>query len=267
MFKTPCLFYNKPGGCRNGSSCRYDHVDPAHLPTAYAATEGNSAYTSSCGNTPLGVCSFYWRNGNCRHGSQCRFSHERGSKVAIGGNSTYANSCGDVPPGTCSFYWRSGNCKHGFQCRFRHERGSDAAVEDFPSSTLSTTSTPGVSTALLPLLTPAGIARLSGAGGDVLFASNMQAKNPTEVHNYLKRYLYDNYQFRNAPDMHSFLALLTDATSSNCAWVSGFVYQEHPATYSWSADCGGWAGEISQRYYPYSMFIAMSSYSYLLLQR
>lgn len=65
-----------------------------------------------------------------------------------------------------------------------------------------------------PLLTPAGIARLSDAGGDVLFASNMQARNPTEAHSYLERYLYDNYQFRNAPDVHSFLALLTGATSS-----------------------------------------------------
>ncbi|KAJ3544380.1 hypothetical protein NM688_g5751 [Phlebia brevispora] len=57
-------------------------------------------------------------------------------------------------------------------------------------------------------------------GTDALFTPSTKARTPTEVHNQLKRFFYDNYQFRNSFDIYAFLGLLADASSNNSAWTT-----------------------------------------------
>ncbi|GJE94480.1 P-loop containing nucleoside triphosphate hydrolase protein [Phanerochaete sordida] len=160
-------------------------------------------------------CHFHLKPGGCRNGANCKFSHiDRPPNVATSeGSST--TTAPPVPPGKCIFYWRTGDCKRGFQCRYKHEQPVESSL-----------SPPGVAAAsnnadaLLPFLTPAGISRLLETGSDSLFAGSSKPKTPSEVHNYLKMYLRDDYHFRGALDMHSFLALLSDATSNNVSWTT-----------------------------------------------
>lgn len=175
-------------------------------------------------------CRFFNKPGGCRSGDNCRFSHNAptlnysrpaptGSPSAPtqseGGGVT--SSIPQVPPGTCRYYWLYGNCKRGFDCRYKHDQASNVAV----SSTTTTANISSPST-LFPFLTAAGAAKLLDPGSDVLFGGAMRPRSPSEVHNFLKMYLRDGYQFRNALDMYSFLALLTNATSTNNSWVREF---------------------------------------------
>lgn len=173
-------------------------------------------------------CRFYLKPGGCRYGGDCKFAHinlsSQPSNVASPTDESpdNADSSGTsttpavppAPPGTCSFYWKTGDCKRGFQCRYKHQRPSDIST-----STTAVASSSSSASALLPFLTSVGASRLLESGSDILFGGNPKPKSPSEVHNYLKMYLRDEYQFRNAFDMHSFLALLSDATSSNSTWV------------------------------------------------
>ncbi|EKM54252.1 uncharacterized protein PHACADRAFT_174761 [Phanerochaete carnosa HHB-10118-sp] len=169
-------------------------------------------------------CRFHLKPGGCRYGSSCTFAHIEGATSATGGNTTDAATPGSsstfesspAPPGKCTFYWKTGDCKRGFQCRFKHDRPVDPST----STPEVTTTRANVTDALLPFLTPIGISRLFETGSDALFAGNSKPKTPSEVHNYLKMYLRDDYHFRNVFDMHSYLALLSDATSSNSTWTA-----------------------------------------------
>lgn len=60
---TVCKFYMMPGGCKLGSSCRFNH-------------SGNP-------NEPE-VCMFFSRSGWCRYGDQCRYVHSFGGNAPEG---------------------------------------------------------------------------------------------------------------------------------------------------------------------------------------
>ena len=128
----------------------------------------------------------------------------------------------------CHFVNKPGGCLRR-NCRFRHdlaptERSLPWDLPDVqPQSQtnrprISSTSITGAS-ALAPFLTPAGLSRLSGVGSDVSSSSGARARAPFEVHNALRRFLRDNYFFRNAPEVYDFLELLNNATINNTSWV------------------------------------------------
>ncbi|KIP05604.1 hypothetical protein PHLGIDRAFT_147296 [Phlebiopsis gigantea 11061_1 CR5-6] len=157
MSRAPCRFHNIPGGCRNGTGCRFAHVE-----SESSSLSGVDAYTT---------------------------------KPSV------RNENRDAPQGVCRFFWKYGNCRHGFTCRHRHEHG---AMQDVETTNSSSSSQSPHTTSLR---------------SEQPFTSRTQPKSPFEVHNYLKRYLQDGYQFRNALDMHSFVALLLEATANNAGWT------------------------------------------------
>ena len=180
MSRQPCRFFNSPSGCRR-SDCRFAHVS-----------------APQAGSSPPDV-----RDGI-------------GTTAKAPAISPAASSA--MPNGTCSFYWKTGNCNRGFQCRYKHDLCPELRVRANTSPT-SSTSTFGGASALAPFLTPAGLARLSGVGSDALFSPAPKPRTPSEVHNTLKRFLYDDYAFRNALDAYAFLNLINSATTTNSSWV------------------------------------------------
>lgn len=59
---------------------------------------------------------------------------------------------------------------------------------------------------------------------DVLFPNSSQPKGPADVHNYLKRFLFDNFRFRSTFDVYAFSGLLAEANANNTSWVRMLVY-------------------------------------------
>eukprot|EP01084_Bolivina_argentea_P303162 523347_1 len=57
----PCNKYNSFKGCRDGSSCRYQHIkpDPFKLDTTHHR-----------------ICSYYNSRRGCRKGKRCKFRHQ-----------------------------------------------------------------------------------------------------------------------------------------------------------------------------------------------
>ncbi len=168
-------------------------------------------------------CHFHNKPGGCRKGTRCPFSHLDSSvgnddgphdNDTPRGHRGHASSSGGVPSGVCRFFWETGDCRRGFECRYKHE-GNPAT----PPATGPSNSEVAIPAALAPFLSKAGLARLTESGSDV-FSTITTPRNPSEVHNQLKRFLFDNYRFRHAPDIHVFLSLLTNATINNATWVS-----------------------------------------------
>ncbi|TFY62891.1 hypothetical protein EVJ58_g3578 [Rhodofomes roseus] len=72
---------------------------------------------------------------------------------------------------------------------------------------------------LAPLLTEGGLARLTERSTDGFFATDPSKQlTPSELHNYLKRYLFDDYRFRHVLDIYSFLNLIGNASANNAKW-------------------------------------------------
>lgn len=170
-------------------------------------------------------CRFYNTLGGCRKGTQCTFAHSpqapSGSTAATTVKKTVASTTigaiptSSVPKGSCPFYWKTGDCTKGFKCRYKHEQ--DPATVRNQEDRRSGVNIPA---ALTPFLTASALSRLSAPGTDALFAPNTKARTPSEVHNLLKRFLYNDYRFRHALDVYAFASLLSDATSNNETWVS-----------------------------------------------
>ncbi|KAI0812709.1 P-loop containing nucleoside triphosphate hydrolase protein [Irpex lacteus] len=178
--RQPCRFFNTPSGCRR-SDCRFEHV----------LTGGQAAPSSP--STPAGA-----------------------SGVAT--QSPPAGSTSSMPNGTCSFFWKTGHCNREFRCRYKHDLSPELRAQSQSQSNASASSTSRGTSTLAPFLTQAGLARLSGAGSDALFTSAPKPRTPSEVHNALKRFLYDDYTFRHGPDVYAFLGLLNSASSNNNSW-------------------------------------------------
>ena len=178
--RTPCRFYGKPGrGCLKGASCPFLHADaPSGQPSE--ATQAQASL--------------------------------RGSQSS---SFPAPNRDSPAPPGVCTFFWQRGDCTRGFQCRARHDLNPALAPEAPRTGATVASSIPAE---LAPFLTDAGLARMNDLSVDVLFNSSTKPKTPVEVHNFLKRFLYDNYRFLNALDVYPLVGLLTDASSNNSSW-------------------------------------------------
>ncbi|KAH8107252.1 P-loop containing nucleoside triphosphate hydrolase protein [Cristinia sonorae] len=169
-------------------------------------------------------CHFYGTRGGCRRGTSCHFRHGSDTKDKQSSPSAPSPSspttastahAGGPPPGVCNFYWQTGDCARGFRCRASHTiNPARAAVA--PTATVASS----IPAELAPFLTDAGLARMGDMSTDVFFAASGQVKSPADVHNFLKRFLYDNYQFRSALDAHSFLGLLVEANTNNPSWTA-----------------------------------------------
>lgn len=110
-----------------------------------------------------------------------------------------------VPKGICNFYWSNGTCNRGFDCTFKHQAKPEVQVSSSP--TQPTDYTPD-------FFSPEGLAIHNGTTVD-----SQHNLRPTEAHNHLKPYLFDNFQFRNAAHVEGFSRILASVNSRNRAWV------------------------------------------------
>lgn len=164
-------------------------------------------------------CRFHLSPGGCRNGDNCQFVHSNPSSRPLVQSST--SSPAPVPPGVCNYYWKRGDCKREFECRYKHvdspmvRRDSLSAV---PSTNLFKSH--AAKELAAPFLTEKGLAKISGNATDGFFSgNNSSALSPTDAHSRLKRFLADNYKFKNSLDIYAFLSLLCCANTSNTLWV------------------------------------------------
>ncbi|KAI0769450.1 P-loop containing nucleoside triphosphate hydrolase protein [Trametes elegans] len=169
------------------------------------------------GSNQRPLCRFYGKPGGCKRPG-CTFAHiENHTFVPRNQPETLASSNRRpppprAPPGICSYYYDRGFCSRGSDCRFRHEvNPAQARTEPTRGSTIDKITT---------LLTPAALARIQGPGTDGFFETSITAMKPSEVRHHLNRFLEDGYRFKFAADVHGFVTLLSNASSSNSTWVT-----------------------------------------------
>jgi hypothetical protein len=107
-----------------------------------------------------------------------------------------------VPRGICTFYWSTGACNRGFDCMFKHD------------------TKPGVQGSLPPTDDAPDFFSLEGLAinnGSIVDARHKL--RPSEAHNHLKPYLFDNFAFRDAINVEGFSRILASVNSWNQAWV------------------------------------------------
>lgn len=109
-----------------------------------------------------------------------------------------------APRGICTFYWTTGACDRAFDCRFKHEArtqlpssASEPAADDTPD-----------------FFSREGLAINNGSVVD-----EQHTLRPTEAHNYLRPYLFDNFAFRDAFHVEGFSRIFASVNSRNRAWV------------------------------------------------
>ncbi len=108
-----------------------------------------------------------------------------------------------VPRGICAFYWSNGACDRSFDCTFRHEARPGVQISSSPS--------PDYAPDFFSL---EGLAINNGSVVDT--QHNLR---PSEAHNYLRPYLFDNFVFRNAINVEGFSRILASVNSRNRTWV------------------------------------------------
>lgn len=110
-----------------------------------------------------------------------------------------------VPRGICAFYWSSGACDRGFDCTFKHEVKPEVQASSSP--TQPTDYTPD-------FFSLEGLAINNGS-----IADSQHNLSPSEAHNHLRSYLFDNYVFRDAINVECFSRIFASVNSRNRAWV------------------------------------------------
>jgi hypothetical protein len=114
-----------------------------------------------------------------------------------------------IPRGICHFYWSTGVCDRGFDCTFKHQ-----ARDQVPSSSPATQSTDHTP----DFFSPEGLAMNNGS-----IVDTRHTLSPSEAHNHLKFYLFDNFVFRDAINVEGFTRILASVNSRNRAWVGRAV--------------------------------------------
>lgn len=186
-----CRFYGTANGCRYGNRCRYSHDISQSM-----TSRGPSSYSGQ--SSPGG-----WRGRQ-----QATASHS--SRPSNGGRGGF--KLGGVPPNVCQFYWMSGLCNRGFECSFRHVKGP--ATADAEDGATAAQSGEDEHEGPVDFFSPVGLAAGAGAVHDDRL--NM---TPSEVHNHLKEFLRDDYQFESAAHVQGFVRLLASVSDTNKAWV------------------------------------------------
>ena len=110
-----------------------------------------------------------------------------------------------VPRGICTFYWSTGACNRGFDCTFRHDTRPGVQVSS--PSTQTTDYTPD-------FFSLEGLAINNGS-----IVDSQHNLRPSEAHNHLRPYLFDNFVFRDAIHVEGFSRILASVNSRNRAWV------------------------------------------------
>ena len=141
----------------------------------------------------------YAGNGDRGRGRGRGGSRGRGNTPNIDRNST--------PRGVCHFYWSTAACDRRFECTFKHE----ARVQASSSVTQSTDYTPD-------FFSLEGLATNNGS-----IVDTRHTLSPSEAHNHLKFYLFDNFVFRDAIHVEGFSRILASVNSRNHAWVRNTV--------------------------------------------
>jgi len=110
-----------------------------------------------------------------------------------------------TPRGICHFYWSIGVCDRGFDCTFRHQAKDQVTVSS--PATQSTDHTPD-------FFSLEGLATNNGSIVDA-----RHTLSPSEAHNHLRVYLFDNIVFHDAINVEGFSRIFASVTSRNRAWV------------------------------------------------
>jgi len=110
-----------------------------------------------------------------------------------------------IPRGICTFYWSAGACDRGFDCTFKHD--ARPGVQDSSSATRPTDYTPD-------FFSLEGLAINNGS-----IVDTQHSLRPSEAHNHLRPYLFDNFVFRDAINVEGFSRILASVNTRNQAWV------------------------------------------------
>ncbi|KAF8959737.1 hypothetical protein BDZ97DRAFT_1666780 [Flammula alnicola] len=195
MSRPPCRFEQAPGGCRRGQKCNFTHINNNSTNSGQRIGSPGPSTNGppSLPNTP----------------------HRQT-------NSPTPSS--SAPPGVCRFYWTTGSCKREFECRYRHTRSDlTPGTPRSPTSFRINLASQAAREAIAPFLTEKGLTKINGVATDGFFAEDdSQSLSPTDAHNQLKRFLFENFRFKNAFDVYAFLRPLCSANSSNTLWVCSF---------------------------------------------
>jgi hypothetical protein len=110
-----------------------------------------------------------------------------------------------VPRGICNFYWSTGTCGREFDCTFKHE--TKPGVQESSSTSEPADNTPD-------FFSLEGLAINNGSTIDA-----QHSLSPSEAHNHLRFYLFDNFVFRDAIKVEGFSRIFASVNSRNRAWV------------------------------------------------
>jgi hypothetical protein len=118
------------------------------------------------------------------------------------GNAPYIDQ-NSTPRGVCRFYWSSGACDRSFDCTYQHQPrvrapSSVAQPADYTPDFFS-------------------LEGLATNNGSIL--DTRHTLSPSEAHNHLKSYLFDNFVFRDAIHIEGFSRILASVNSRNHTWV------------------------------------------------
>ncbi|RDX40863.1 hypothetical protein OH76DRAFT_1412593 [Lentinus brumalis] len=176
-----------------------------------------------------GPCRLFNTPNGCRFGQRCRFSHDRStsSRGTPSPASSPARSRsqtpipqsprspgkppGNVPRNVCQFFWTSGACSRGFECSFRHVK--QAGTAEGQSQGGDATAAQTDEDAALDFFSPEGLAVSAGS-----VREERHNLNPSDVHNYLKEFLWDNYRFNSAAQVQGFVRILASVNDRNKSW-------------------------------------------------
>lgn len=188
MDRLPCRYFSSSSGCRKGNKCQFAHL--------------NSNRESAAPTGPSGP-------------STTRRTFIPRTQSPSSAPTTRA------PPGVCHFYWKNGQCNREFDCRFQHDR---------PDSTHKSSRAPHASTMraaeeVAPFLTENGLAKINSNATDGFFSNVESSLSPTDAHRQLKRFLVDDYKFRNPFEVYSFVVPLCSANPTNTLWVCFFWFK------------------------------------------
>jgi hypothetical protein len=240
--KPVCRFFQSPGGCRQGSNCRYAHSTSQ---TSGATTGGDNAgesklasiqlrlslfnwllellaQSSSNANVPAGVCRYFWTRGSCNRGTSCTFTHQNqnsqtdvpaGAPICysffpLSERLSFSAPPVQVPYGVCRAFWTTGLCGRGESCKFQHR-----ANPDVPPPQIEQAKT------LQSHFKAAGLGSFPALETDKFSAGIGTNASFGETNGLLRRFLKDDFRFQTAAQIYSFLEIICNANTQNAQWV------------------------------------------------
>ncbi|KEP50889.1 NFX1-type zinc finger protein [Rhizoctonia solani 123E] len=202
--KPICRFHQSPGGCRQGTNCKFAHTGTPGASTNASGSGSNSNPTQPPldPNVPAGICRFFWSRGSCNRGSSCTYVHQRPDSQ---GNPPAPPV--QVPYGVCRAYWTSGLCGRGAACKFQHR--------DNPAATPPEEKSPN---SLQLHFKAAGLGHFAALDIDKFCAGTGKGASPSETKSFLRRFLQDNFRFQTATQVYTFLEMICNANTQNTEW-------------------------------------------------